>query len=148
MKINLFLKLQSWIYSSFHYSGLQWFFRNHSNMLIWCSRNVSLLWMFKTAMLLNIFVMHFFSSICVFKSTKRSIHMTFTAWSDWLKASWQQNWETLSKDGWALPSNCHWDKWERTDIFLLVLKTSLISTGYFAKSLRGLTSSMYNPECI
>ncbi len=31
-------------------------------------------------------------------------------------------------------------------MFLLVLKTSLISTGYFAKSFRGLISSMYKPD--
>ncbi len=42
-KMQLFLWCKSWIFSSHIFSvfSITWSFRNHSNMLIWCSINVS-----------------------------------------------------------------------------------------------------------
>ncbi len=46
--------MQRWIFSIITpVFSVTWSFRNHSNMLIWCSRNIWLI--FKSVMLLNIF---------------------------------------------------------------------------------------------
>ncbi len=55
LNCNLFQWWQSWIFSS-RYST--WSFRNHSNSLIWCSRNNSYI---SLRTVLNIFLKHNFS---------------------------------------------------------------------------------------
>ncbi len=56
LKCNLFLWWQSWIFSIITpVSSVTWFFRKHSNMLIWCSKTMSYYYHFWNSRL-NIFV--------------------------------------------------------------------------------------------